>query len=179
MSKPQVSRWYSSFWPEPLLCPILFPFGLFASILIMGVMYGWHRDYVDLHASHEKSEITLTPVVRVFKHGVGRYSVMVEEEKEVKDYYLGGWGLPQIKGIDPLSMGSRGDSDWPSTSRVFADVPQDKPMYVEIFYDKVTGNSVSWDINVAIHVHSGKEFEGGSWSSGGKHPQSGDVQVVQ
>ncbi len=115
------------------------------------------------------------PIVRVFMHMPGDYSVMYIDVNKVvhaerfKEYR-------NVKGVGVVKTWINNyHSGWNGsviTQTIVADVPTDKPMYVQAFGD---GN----EVQIFIHIHSPKEISGGEWSTGGKYPVRGTTVVVE
>lgn len=111
------------------------------------------------------------PIVRVFMHTPGDYSVMYMGTNNV----VHAQRLGRLSGVtgEWIKMNHfSGWSGWSMSQTIVADVSVDKPMYVHLIGK---GSSVY----MVIHIHSPKEVSGGEWSTGGKYPVRGQTVVVE
>ena len=120
------------------------------------------------------------PIVRVFMHTPGDYSVM---------YMVGTNSVIHVTRISSASSYDSGGviAEWSSRNHsrflgstfvtsqtIVADVPADKPMYVHLIGKRSS-------VDVVIHIHSPQEVSGGEWSTstGGRRPVRGQTVVVK
>jgi len=93
----------------------------------------------------------IEPVVKVLFNDIGNFTVFGPRDNRLIPHHL-------VWHCDYLIK------DCPEESRLFTDVPPDKPMYVTWKqYSVGSGTREKYTFTFEIHIHSHKDVEGGAW----------------